>query len=182
MAKDVRSLRNVGALFRSCDAAGVSELVLAGYTGAPPRGQISKVALGAEEHVPWSEARSPLELELRVAGTFVVVLEQHPRSVRLDELELPPDRDVTLVACEELFGADDEVLDLADAIVELPMRGSKQSENVAVAAAVALHGLADRMWGTTDADLASRQPARATREGVLTRGVTAGELPVTPRG
>jgi tRNA G18 (ribose-2'-O)-methylase SpoU len=181
VAHNVRSLANVGTLFRTCDAAGVGELILSGYTGAPPDPRIDKVALGAVDAVPWRTASGSRELPELLAGRFVVVLEQHPQALRPSELVLPPDRDVALVACEELYGADAATLELADVLLELPMRGTKQSLNVAVAASIAMYAIADQMWGTADRDLASRQPHREVRPGVLTHGVTTGQRRGDPR-
>lgn len=175
VAHDVRSLANVGALFRTCDGAGVSELVLSGFTGTPPDRRIDKVALGAVEMVPWRHAPERADLDAVLDGRFVVVLEQHERAVTQSQLELPADRDIVLVACEELFGADTWLVDRADAVLELPMRGRKQSLNVSMASGIAMYGIADRLWGTPGSDLASRQDRPPVREGVLTRGVTTGE-------
>ena len=177
VAHNIRSLANVGALFRTCDGAGVNELVLSGYTGTPPDRRISKVALGAEESVAWRSVPEPQQLIDLLGTMYVVVLEQHPSAQRLGELTLPDDRDIALVACEELFGADDLVLERADALLELPMRGMKQSLNVSMAAGIAMYDFADRLWGTSASDLASRQDRPPVREGVLTLGVTAGETP-----
>ncbi len=175
VAHDIRSLANVGALFRTCDGAGASELVLSGFTGTPPDRRIDKVALGAVEMVPWRHAPEPADLERVLDGRYVVVLEQHERAVPLGELQLPADRDVVLVACEELFGARQELIDRAEALVELPMRGRKDSLNVSMAAGIAMYSIADRLFGTCPADLASRQDRPPVREGVLTRGVTQGQ-------
>jgi tRNA G18 (ribose-2'-O)-methylase SpoU len=175
VAHNIRSLANVGALFRTCDGAGVSELVLSGFTGTPPDRRIDKVALGAVEMVPWRHAPEISDLDAIFEGRFVVALEQHVNAVSPAELSTPADRDVVVVACEELFGAESWLIERADAVLELPMRGSKDSLNVAVAAGIALYALADQMWGTQPADLASRQDRPPVRDGVLTRGVTVGQ-------
>jgi len=177
VAHNIRSMANVGALFRTCDGAGVTELVLSGYTGTPPDRRIAKVALGAEEAVPWRSVPDLEQLTEILAGKFVVVLEQHTDAVTMQQLELPADQDIVLVACEELLGADAEMLGRADALLELPMRGVKQSLNVAMAAGIAMYSMADQLWGTPVSDLASRHQRVPVREGVLTLGVTAGETP-----
>ncbi len=181
VAHDIRSLANVGALFRTCDGAGASELVLSGITGTPPDKRIDKVALDAVDFVPWRAAPELADLDAVFEDRYVVVLEQHVRSVTPAELVLPPDRDVVLVACEELFGARDWLVERADALLELPMRGRKDSLNVAMATGIAMYAIADQLWGTAAADLASRQDRPPVREGVLTRGVTTGEAPATVR-
>lgn len=175
VAHDIRSLANVGALFRTCDGAGVSELVLSGYTGTPPDRRIDKVALGAVEMVPWRHAPTMEELDAVLADRYVVVLEQHERAVSPRELSAPLDRDVVLVACEELHGAREWLLERASVVLELPMRGGKDSLNVAIAAGIAMYQLADQMFGTAPGDLASRQVRPPVRRGVLTAGVTQGE-------
>lgn len=180
VAHNVRSLRNVGTLFRTCDGAGVDELVLSGYTGTPPDRRIDKVALDAVDMVPWRHAPEPADLEAVFDGRFVIVLDQEPNSVTPDELVIPPGRDVVLVACEELRGAQEDVLQHADALLELPMRGQKTSLNVAMAAGIAMYAITNKMWGTPPSDLTSRQDRPPVREGVLTRGVTFGEERSSP--
>lgn len=180
VAHDVRSLANVGTLFRTCDGAGVSELVLSGITGTPPDRRIDRVALDAVDMVPWRAAPALEDLHAVLADRFVVVLEQHPSAVTTAQLVVPPGRDVVLVACEELRGAGEWLVERADAVLELPMRGGKDSLNVAVAAGIAMYAIADQLWGTTDSDLASRQDRPPVREGVLTRGVTYGEERSSP--
>lgn len=186
VAHDIRSLANVGALFRTCDGAGVSELVLSGYTGTPPDRRIDKVALGAVDMVPWRHAPTVDDLDAVLAGRHVVVLEQHERSTSPRELSVPVDRDVALVACEELHGAREWLLERASTVLELPMRGGKDSLNVAVAAGIAMYQIADQMYGTAPSDLASRQSRPPVRSGVLTTGVTQGqqraEVPPPARG
>lgn len=180
VAHNVRSLRNVGTLFRTCDGAGVDELVLSGFTGTPPDRRIDKVALDAVDMVPWRHAPDPEDLDKVLADRFVIVLDQEAESVTLQELQIPPGRDVVLVACEELQGAQEDVLTHADVLLELPMRGDKTSLNVAMAAGIAMYSIADQMWGTPPGALASRQDRPPIREGVLTRGITFGEERSTP--
>jgi tRNA G18 (ribose-2'-O)-methylase SpoU len=175
VAHDIRSMANVGTLFRTCDGAGASELVLSGITGTPPDRRIDKVALDAVDMVPWRHAPERDDLERVFEGRHVLVLEQHPRAQSLATLDVPTDRDVVLVACEELFGAPEWLTDRADAMLELPMRGRKDSLNVAMAAGIAMYALADRLWGTPDSAHASRQDRPPVREGVLTNGVTVGQ-------
>lgn len=180
VAHNVRSLRNVGTLFRTCDGAGVSELVLSGYTGTPPDRRIDKVALDAVDMVPWRHAPEPADLDAVLADRFVIVLDQEAESVTLEQLQIPPGRDVVIVACEEIQGAQEDVLKHADALLELPMRGGKTSLNVAMAAGIAMYAIGHQLWGTQGSDLTSRQNRPPVREGILTRGVTSGEERSTP--
>ncbi|MCW2923467.1 MAG: SpoU rRNA Methylase family, partial [Thermoleophilia bacterium] len=87
---------------------------------------------------------------------------------------------VVLVACEELQGAQEDVLRHADVLLELPMRGGKTSLNVAMATGIAAYWIAHQLWSTTPGDLTSRQDRPPVREGVLTRGATYGEERSTP--
>ncbi len=181
VAHDIRSMHNVGAIFRTADGAGFERVLLSGCSGGPPDPRLAKVALGAELSIPSERAASIDDLLRLLEGCFVVVLEQHPRSSVVADIALPSEDDVpiALVACGELQGAPVELLDRANAVLELPMRGDKESLNVSVAFGVAAYGLADRVHGARHG-LRSREPARAVRPGVLTHGVTTGEVPDRP--
>lgn len=141
LAFNIRSLWNVGSLFRTCDAFGVEKIILSGYTAAPPRREITKTALGAEEHVPWEQARDPQKAiaKLKKRGYTIVALEQAKKAQNLATYE-PPSK-VCLIVGHEVLGVPKEILKLCDAIVHIPMYGKKESLNVAVAAGVALHRL-----------------------------------------
>jgi len=138
---NIRSLWNVGSIFRSADAAGVEKLVLAGFTGRPPRAEISKTALGAEESVPWEEAASAAEAveRLRAEGRFVIALESTASSAPVAEADVR--FPCALVLGNEVAGLGEEVRAAADAVCHIPMHGVKGSLNVAVAAGVAFYEL-----------------------------------------
>lgn len=152
--ENIRSLWNVGSIFRTADAAGAGELWLCGITGRPPREEISKTALGAEEVVPWREAASALEAvrRLRENGRFVVALERAPGSVPLAgaDIRFP----CALLLGSEVAGLSAEAIAAADIVCHLPMHGVKSSLNVAVAAGVALYELrrAAEKVGAADAE------------------------------
>jgi tRNA G18 (ribose-2'-O)-methylase SpoU len=141
LAHNIRSLWNVGSLFRTCDAMQVEKLYLTGYTGLPPRKEITKTALGAEEFVPWEHFDEPLAIlqKLRSEGFSIVSLEQTERSVPLGEFE--PQFPLCLILGNEIKGVREDLLDGSDVIVSIPMLGKKESLNVAVAAGIALHAL-----------------------------------------
>lgn len=141
LAHNVRSLWNVGAFFRTCDGLGIEKLFLTGYTGVPPRKEISKTAIGAEHVIPWEHSRDPLPVveKLKKQGWQIVSLELSKKSV--DLVEFKPKNKVCLIAGHELEGVPEALLDLSDAVVQIPMRGTKESLNVAVAAGIALHHL-----------------------------------------
>lgn len=141
MAHNIRSLWNVGAFFRTCDALAVEHLYLTGYTGHPPRIEITKTAIGADHTVPWEHARDPLPIieQLKKDGWQIVSLELTDRSV--DISTFMPAEKVCLIVGHELEGVPATMLDLSDAVVEIPMLGQKESLNVSVAAGIALHRL-----------------------------------------
>ena len=137
----VRSLYNVGAFFRSADAAGVSKLYLTGYTAYPPHRGITKTALGAEEQVPWEHHSDPLAVvdSLRETGHEIAVIETHTRAI--DLYDWVPAFPVCLVLGNEVDGVLPEISERADARIRIPMLGVKQSLNVAVAGGVVMYEL-----------------------------------------
>lgn len=139
LAHNIRSLWNVGAFFRTCDALGVEHVYLTGYTGHPPRKEITKTAIGAEQWIPWEHSRDPLPIveQLKKDGWQLVALELHKDAV--DLAEFVPASKVCLIAGHELTGVPEELLALCDAVVQIPMLGKKESMNVAVATGIALH-------------------------------------------
>ena len=150
MLDNIRSLYNVGSIFRTSDGAWIRRLYLCGYTPAPPRSEISKTSLGATETVPWSHHRDPLDAvaEARRAGMRICVLEQTTHSVPIFTLT----RDIfplCLVVGNELTGVSRAVVDAADMAVEIPMYGVKQSLNAAVAYGVAMFELMRVLKGPT---------------------------------
>jgi len=141
LAHNIRSLWNVGSFFRTADAFGVEKLYLTGYTGLPPRREISKTALGADEWIPWEQRENPQDVieELRADGWRIVALELTKTAQDISEYS-PPDK-VCLLVGHEVTGVPKKLLDLCDDQVQIPMRGRKESLNVAVAAGVALYHL-----------------------------------------
>lgn len=133
---NVRSLYNVGSLFRTADAARVRKLWLCGFTPYPPRPEITKTALGAEESVPWEYCRHTAELlqELKKDGRQVVAVEHTDESRSC--FGIVPVFPVVLVVGNEITGLSDSVLEECDGAVEIPMFGIKQSLNVSVAAGI----------------------------------------------
>ncbi|MDP7247103.1 MAG: RNA methyltransferase [Candidatus Peribacteraceae bacterium] len=138
LAHNIRSLWNVGSFFRTCDAFGVSKLILTGYTATPPRREISKTAIGAEEWIPWEHHKDPLEVitDLKQEGWGIVGLEITKDAQKINEYN-PPDK-VCLIVGHEVKGVPKEVLDKCDDVVYIPMQGKKESLNVSVATGIAL--------------------------------------------
>lgn len=141
LLENIRSLWNVGSMFRSADGAGAEEIWLCGYTGRPPRDEITKTALGAESVVPWREAATATQAidELRSRGYSIVSLERTERSVPL--AGAPVRFPCGLLVGNEVAGLSEEALSRSDMVCHLPMHGLKSSLNVAVAAGIALYEL-----------------------------------------
>ena len=130
---DIRSLYNVGSIFRTADGAGVEKIWICGITGHPPDTQISKTALGAEGEVPWEYRRDAREVlrELKLRGYKIVFLEQLAESIPYQDFY--PSGPVCLVLGNEISGVSDELVALCDETLEIEMAGLKNSLNVAVA-------------------------------------------------
>lgn len=141
LAHNIRSLWNVGSFFRTCDAMGAERLYLTGYTGHPPRKEITKTAIGSEQWVPWEHSRDPLPIieSLKKEGWQIVSLELSPSAVDLASFQ--SDQRVCLIVGHELTGLPEDILATSDAIVQIPMLGKKESLNVSVATGIALHHL-----------------------------------------
>ncbi|MDQ5955318.1 MAG: rRNA (guanosine2251-2-O)-methyltransferase [Patescibacteria group bacterium] len=156
---NIRSVHNVGSIFRTADAAGVSSIILSGYSPAPidrfgrARSDFTKVSLGAEKTVPWvyTQTLGPTLKKLRAAGCFVAAIEQDPRSQNLFDFSFPPHlsiEKVALVLGNEVRGVSASVLEKCDVILEIPMHGTKESLNVSVTAGIALFTLRNRVRQT----------------------------------
>ncbi|KAA3653675.1 MAG: TrmH family RNA methyltransferase [Calditrichaeota bacterium] len=139
---NIRSLHNVGAIFRTADGAGFGGVILCGITAQPPRAEIRKSALGAEEFVPWKYVQKTQDAiaSLRRDGYQIIALECTEHSQPLDGFH-PVDK-IALVIGNEYYGISNEILDICDEIRHLPMRGEKISLNVSVAFGIAAYELA----------------------------------------
>jgi len=153
IAHNIRSTHNVGSIFRTAEGFGVRKIILSGYTPYPsvphdPRlphisdklnSQIHKTALGAETMVPFEYQQLPLLEVLKKEGYRIVGLEQHHRSVMLDDYSAP--EKIALIIGEEVNGIEPAILDHCQDIIEIPMQGNKESFNVSVATGIALYAL-----------------------------------------
>lgn len=140
---DIRSLHNVGSVFRTADGFGIQRIWLSGYTPTPPRPEIHKTALGADKSVEWTyfptaqEAFAALIAEQRV----LIAVEQTTDAEPLQRISLDPATKLCVVFGNEVSGLADEVLARADRVVEIPQFGKKHSLNVSVAAGIVCFGL-----------------------------------------
>jgi tRNA G18 (ribose-2'-O)-methylase SpoU len=152
---NIRSAYNVGAIFRTADGAGVDHIYLTGYTPLPPDGSqiyttkpermIIKTALGAIDYVSWSGHKNIEDVvdKLHKNNTQIVALEQGKNSV--DYKQFIADKSIALILGNEPVGIDEHTLELCDTIIDIPMRGQKNSLNVSVAAGIAMYELIDKV-------------------------------------
>lgn len=141
---DIRSVYNVGAIFRTADAVGVSKIYLTGYSPTPldrfnrPRADLAKSALGSELTVPWEYAKTPRPLlaKLRKEGFEIISVEQAPNAV--DYKKTKPRRKSLIIFGNEVLGIPKVIIKKSDAIAEIPMKGKKESLNVSVSAGIVL--------------------------------------------
>ncbi|MDE5552799.1 MAG: TrmH family RNA methyltransferase [Muribaculaceae bacterium] len=154
MADNVRSMMNIGSMLRTADAFNIREMLMAGISAVPPHPEISKTALGAENSVSWRYVSDAVEevRRMKAEGVRIAVLEQTHGSIPL--VDFNPDRypryfdnniEWLLVVGNEVTGVAQEIVDLADAALEIPMYGVKHSLNVAVSAGIALWHLTNHL-------------------------------------
>jgi 23S rRNA (guanosine2251-2'-O)-methyltransferase len=135
---NVRSLHNVGSTFRTADAFAVNKIYLCGITGTPPHKEINKTALGATESVNWEHFTNTTEIvhQLKAENYQIIAIEQAERSVSLTDFVPVTGQKYALVFGNEVFGVEDEVMQLADTVIEIPQFGTKHSLNISVAVGV----------------------------------------------
>lgn len=137
---EVRSLHNVGSIFRTADGFAVEALVLCGITAQPPHREIEKTALGATQSVDWSYFPTTVAavLDLKGKGYTVLALEQASESIMLTDFSPEQGTKYALVLGNEVNGVNDEVMKLVDGCLEIPQFGTKHSFNVVVSAGIVL--------------------------------------------
>lgn len=136
----VRSLNNVGSVFRTSDAFRVEAIYLCGITACPPHAEIHKTALGAEETVEWTYFEDTLEAvdNLRQTGYTICAVEQAEGSIMLDKLLLDKDKKYAVILGNEVKGVQQTVVDKCDCCIEIPQYGTKHSLNVSVTAGIVI--------------------------------------------
>lgn len=148
---DVRSLHNVGSVFRSADAFRVEAVYLCGITATPPHPEIHKTALGGEDSVAWRYFPTATEAveSLHNNGFFVYSIEQVEGSTKLQNLQLDTDRRYAIVLGNEVKGVHQEVVDMSDGCLEIPQFGTKHSLNVSVTAGMVIWEVAKKFLSKT---------------------------------
>ena len=148
---DVRSLHNVGSVFRSGDAFRVEAVYLCGITATPPHPEIHKTALGGEDSVAWRYFPTATEAveSLHNDGFFVYSIEQVEGSTKLQNLQLDTDKRYAIVLGNEVKGVHQEVVDMSDGCLEIPQFGTKHSLNVSVTAGMVIWEVAKKFLSKT---------------------------------
>ena len=138
---DVRSMHNVGSVFRTADAFRLEAVYLCGITGCPPHNEIHKTALGAEDSVDWRYFKTALEAveELKGRGVTVLSVEQAEDSTKLPQFQPEPGKSYAIVMGNEVKGVHQEVIDASDGCLEIPQFGTKHSMNVSVTAGIVIY-------------------------------------------
>lgn len=143
----IRSLNNVGSIFRTCDAYRAERMVLCGITATPPNAEIHKSALGAEFSVDWVHYDDTLEAvsDLKRDGYTILAIEQATDSTMLDDFTPVNGAKYAIIMGNEVNGVQQEAIDMADRCIELPQYGTKHSLNVAVTAGIVIYNLTMKM-------------------------------------
>ena len=147
LAHNLRSAYNVGSLFRTADGAGVDHIVLGGYTPTPPRADISKTALGADTTLSWEQQKQPWRwlVRMKKSGFHIVALENNVPGFRpISLFKFKPQFPLILVLGNEVHGLSKTMLSYADTIIQIPMHGSKESLNVAIAFGIAAYYISNK--------------------------------------
>ncbi len=146
---NVRSLHNIGSVFRTADAFCLQGIYLCGMCATPPNNEIHKTALGAELTVDWQYFQDTLDAvaSLQEAGYKVLAIEQAKGSTMLHDVCLNPNEKYAIVLGHEVFGVQQAVVDKADACIEIPQYGTKHSLNVSVTAGIVMYSLSQQLRG-----------------------------------
>ncbi len=137
---NVRSMNNIGSVFRTSDAFRVKEILLCGITATPPDAEIHKTALGSEDSVKWRYFEKTLSAvqQLRSEGYTIFSVEQAENSLSLESTELDKNKKYAVVFGHEVHGVQQSVIDASDGCIEIPQYGTKHSLNVSVAAGIVI--------------------------------------------
>ncbi len=143
---NVRSAMNVGSVFRTADAFIIEKIYLCGITATPPNKEILKTALGAQETVDWQHMQDVTTLikSLKQSGNYIVSVEQVENATALNEFKLPKKK-IVLVFGNEVFGVNQQIINLCDESIEIPQFGTKHSLNISVSAGIVMWELWKKM-------------------------------------
>lgn len=138
---NVRSLYNVGSVFRTADAFRVRKIVLCGITATPPNAEIHKTALGAEDSVEWTSVADTMQAvtDLRKQGYSIIAVEQCHGSTMINDYVYSAKQPIAIILGNEVHGVRQDVVDACDTCIEIPQYGTKHSLNVSVTAGIVIH-------------------------------------------
>ncbi|WP_438965954.1 RNA methyltransferase [Flavobacterium sp.] len=144
---DIRSLHNIGSVFRTCDAFLIEKIYLCGITAIPPNKEIHKTALGATETVSWEYAKDVLEVveKLKAKKVAIYSIEQVENSIMLNDFRPETNKKYALIFGNEVKGVQQEAINLSDGVIEIPQLGSKHSLNISVSAGIVIWDLFQKM-------------------------------------
>lgn len=144
---DIRSLHNIGAVFRTSDAFLIEKIYLCGITATPPNKEIHKTALGATETVEWEYAKDVVTVveELKLENIEVYSVEQVEKSIMLNEFSVSENKKYALVFGNEVKGVSQQVIDISDGVIEIPQLGTKHSLNISVSAGIVIWDLFQKL-------------------------------------
>lgn len=144
---DIRSLHNIGSVFRTADSFLIEKIYLCGITAVPPNKEIHKTALGATETVAWEYHKNVLEVveQLKTNGTKIFSVEQTENSTFLNHFEVNTNEKYALIFGNEVKGVNQEAINLSDGVIEIPQLGTKHSLNISVSAGIVIWDLFQKM-------------------------------------
>jgi len=144
---NIRSLNNIGSVFRTADAFRIKKIYLCGITATPPHKDIQKTALGATDSVDWEyiEDTVALATQLQKEGVVIASIEQAENSISLDKFDVQKDTTYALVFGNEVKGVQQEVVSMSNSVIEIPQYGTKHSLNISVSAGVVIWDLFSKM-------------------------------------
>ncbi len=146
---DVRSMYNVGSVFRTADSFRLEKILLCGITACPPHSEIHKTALGAEDSMEWESCASALEAveKLHAEGYEVYALEQVENSIQLQNFKTENEKKYAIILGNEVKGVSQETVNACDGAIEIPQFGTKHSMNVSVSGGIAIWHIASQLLG-----------------------------------
>lgn len=147
---DVRSLHNIGSVFRTCDAFLIEKIYLCGITAKPPHKEIRKTALGATETVAWEYKKNVLDViyQLKQNNVQVFAIEQTENAVMLNDFKVENNKKYALIFGNEVKGVSQEAINVSDGVIEIPQLGSKHSLNISVSAGIVIWDLFQKIFNS----------------------------------
>ena len=140
---NIRSLNNIGSVFRTCDAFLIKKIYLCGITAAPPHKDIHKTALGSTETVEWVYVKNTLDAvnQLKAENVSIIAIEQAENAIELHNFKPQPNTTHAVIFGNEVKGVSQEVVDLSDTVIEIPQYGTKHSLNISVSCGIVIWDL-----------------------------------------